>query len=279
MIFINAILVRDMIPVRFTNEHGQSEGAMYDRVSGQLFRNVGTGTFTIGPDKTSWTNPYITDGLVAMWDGEWNAGGGVHDANYSGWKNIVTGNDATLYEGTVQFDFNSAVFDGSTSLVVPDADFAPMINANNVGDVEVDALFRVTYDTNKNAVSVAGVGYTFLTMVNFYHSLYSYNGNQSNIRGYHADIQITGGMEIIPLYSWNRDGLVWAEDKRYGSIRSVAQGSTTISAGSKYYLGKAGIAGNKLIGNIYCIRLYSRALTDDERNANYVIDKERFNLL
>ena len=28
-----------------------------------------------------WTNPYVTDGLVAMWDGEWNAGGGVHDAN------------------------------------------------------------------------------------------------------------------------------------------------------------------------------------------------------
>ena len=42
----------DMIPIRFTNELGQSEGAMYDRVSGQLFRNAGTGAFTIGPDKS-----------------------------------------------------------------------------------------------------------------------------------------------------------------------------------------------------------------------------------
>lgn len=42
----------DMIPVRFTNENGISEGAMYDRVSGQLFRNAGTGAFVIGPDKT-----------------------------------------------------------------------------------------------------------------------------------------------------------------------------------------------------------------------------------
>lgn len=41
----------DFIPVRFTNEFGQSEGAMYDRVSRQLFGNQGTGTFTIGPDK------------------------------------------------------------------------------------------------------------------------------------------------------------------------------------------------------------------------------------
>ena len=44
------ILVGDFIPVRFTNEQEVSEGAMYDKVSKQLFRNQGTGTFVIGPD-------------------------------------------------------------------------------------------------------------------------------------------------------------------------------------------------------------------------------------
>ena len=44
-------IVRDFIPVRFMNENGQQEGAMYDKVSKQLFRNKGTGSFTIGPDK------------------------------------------------------------------------------------------------------------------------------------------------------------------------------------------------------------------------------------
>jgi len=48
----NGTLVRDFIPVRFTNELGQSEGAMYDKVSGRLFRNQGTGAFTYGPDKS-----------------------------------------------------------------------------------------------------------------------------------------------------------------------------------------------------------------------------------
>ena len=43
----------DFIPVRFTNSLGQSEGAMFDGVSGQLFRNAGTGAFIIGPDKTT----------------------------------------------------------------------------------------------------------------------------------------------------------------------------------------------------------------------------------
>ena len=49
-IWIESILVRDFKPVHFTNELGQSEGAMYDRVSGQFFRNQGTGAFIIGPD-------------------------------------------------------------------------------------------------------------------------------------------------------------------------------------------------------------------------------------
>lgn len=46
----NGFIVRDFIPVRFTNDSNQSEGAMYDRVSGALFRNAGTGAFVIGPD-------------------------------------------------------------------------------------------------------------------------------------------------------------------------------------------------------------------------------------
>ena len=40
-------LIADFACVRIGDE-----GAMYDRVSGQLFGNAGTGAFVIGPDKT-----------------------------------------------------------------------------------------------------------------------------------------------------------------------------------------------------------------------------------
>lgn len=40
----------DLIPVRFTNELHESEGAMYDRVSKKLFRNKGTGKLIVGED-------------------------------------------------------------------------------------------------------------------------------------------------------------------------------------------------------------------------------------
>lgn len=39
-----------LIPVRFPNELGEWEGAMYDFVTENLFRNQGTGSFIIGPD-------------------------------------------------------------------------------------------------------------------------------------------------------------------------------------------------------------------------------------
>lgn len=44
----NGALTLDFIPVRVGNI-----GYMYDRVSGQLFGNQGTGAFVIGPDKTT----------------------------------------------------------------------------------------------------------------------------------------------------------------------------------------------------------------------------------
>ena len=46
-ITINGVLQRDLIPVRV----GQV-GYMYDKVSGNLFGNSGTGSFILGPDKT-----------------------------------------------------------------------------------------------------------------------------------------------------------------------------------------------------------------------------------
>lgn len=45
-LYIGDVLVRDYIPVRV----GQV-GYMYDKVSGQLYGNNGTGSFTLGPDK------------------------------------------------------------------------------------------------------------------------------------------------------------------------------------------------------------------------------------
>lgn len=58
-IYVNGVLVRDYIPVRV----GQV-GYLYDRVSGQLFGNAGTGAFVLGPDvvPVEWLNNGVTAG-------------------------------------------------------------------------------------------------------------------------------------------------------------------------------------------------------------------------
>ena len=48
------VLVRDYIPVRFRNNSNQYEGALFDKVTKQLFKNAGTaGAFTYGNDVAS----------------------------------------------------------------------------------------------------------------------------------------------------------------------------------------------------------------------------------
>ena len=49
-LFVGDELIMNLVPCRFINEVDENEGAMYDRISGNLFRNQGTGSFIIGPD-------------------------------------------------------------------------------------------------------------------------------------------------------------------------------------------------------------------------------------
>ena len=49
-IWNNGMIVRDFFAVRFTNELGQTEGGLFDQISGEVFRNKGSGEFLIGPD-------------------------------------------------------------------------------------------------------------------------------------------------------------------------------------------------------------------------------------
>lgn len=51
-IIADGTLVRDFIPVR-VGSGANAVGYMYDRVSGELFGNAGTGAFVIGPDASA----------------------------------------------------------------------------------------------------------------------------------------------------------------------------------------------------------------------------------
>ena len=78
----------------------------------------------------TWVNPYITDGLIAMWAGEWNVGGGMHDANATVWTDLIGGNNAVI-QGAITFGDKCARLRGGVA------------NIDEVLDVNyIEAVFK-----------------------------------------------------------------------------------------------------------------------------------------
>ena len=74
-IYRNNILEADLIPVVDLDD----TICMYDKVSNRFLYNAGTGNFIAG---TYIENPYVTDGLISMWDAEFNCFEGLHQTNW-----------------------------------------------------------------------------------------------------------------------------------------------------------------------------------------------------
>ena len=54
----------------------------------------------------AWTNPYVTDGLIGLWDGEWNVAGGRHDGSATTWVDISGNNRDAVLSGTYSWGSN-----------------------------------------------------------------------------------------------------------------------------------------------------------------------------
>ena len=255
---------------------------MYDKVSKQLFRNQGEGSFVIGPDK--WTNPYVTDGLVAMWDGEWNAGGGVHDANATTWIDCVNGSIATPRTSDFSWSSNKVTtLSGCT--------FATNVGAGLTA-ATVQAVVKYagrnhslasTIGSFNNAVDAdgkAGYGGITLGIASYYNGIvcgyaacpWSRSDFRMSTYGY-SDSDVT----LISL-TWaggKKPVVFYLNDITLGTVNESTLGvnSNNFSIGSTHATG-----GESMWGDIYAIRVYDHTLTASEIARNYRVDKERFNL-
>ncbi len=64
-------------------------------IASPIKSNISARQISVLSQEEAFENPYITDGLVAMWDGEWNVGFGKHDSNTLVWKDLIGNNDIT----------------------------------------------------------------------------------------------------------------------------------------------------------------------------------------
>lgn len=247
---------------------------MYDKVSGQLFRNQGTGSFVVGRD----INPvsarsYVNDGLIAMWDGIENAGWGVHDANATTWKDISGNNrDATL-SGTYSWGSNCWHVESVTGRGLATW---PAQNLGESQTVEfvIDPVASVGYGRIiAEAASVASP-----IVFNLYPgSLYMY--------GYGLDTSYTI-TDIIPGFDNKEKHLHQIVHPSGGPMKYYIDGilcwtnnTTADNTGGAYgYFANNSALNRGIDADYFTMRRYNRALTDAELAANYAIDKARFNL-
>lgn len=262
-IYRNNILEADIIPVIDLDD----TICMYDKVSNRLLYNAGTGNFIAGTDIQ---NPYVTDGLISMWDAEWNCVLGLHSMDTTKWNDIVSGYNLELASGnTPTWEAKANVINGKWGIVSP----------------EIQALFKAA---NKNNLSYE---VCFSELPNISGTVLGFNGICIGIITYR---------NTIGDWCWS---VRWIPSKKFGTtrkgtlsvVRNGQTGRTDVYEDGALFSGKKSSSGDNPtdrtfgIGygypswnytptniKIHCIRLYNRMLTADELQKNKDIDANRF---
>ena len=284
-------LVRSFIPVRI----GQT-GYLFDRVSGQLFGNAGTGDFVLGPDtfsqgvvptrmmamgvrkKLPTTWDYVQDSAFLFFDGIENVGRGTHDGTATTWKNLVTGPDAEATSlGTGEWNADGFFFKDSgafyidfTSVTWPSGGFtielafslpqAGRWYGRVIGTKHSGSNRRIMWQTNSGG---------------------DYGMSLAWGRDYADNIVFDGGSVFPKNYTVAIIGSTTSSSKR---IRWKGADQTIYNQGSNYpqykatglSIGNEGDLARPLYGVVHAVRFHSRHLTNEELDANAALDRTRF---
>lgn len=318
----NGETIMDLIPVRVRDyATGTDVGYMYDKISGRLLGNAGTGTFGIGPDQyvpkpedvaiTSLggidSRSYVASGLMDMWDGIDNVGVGRHDSSSTTWKNLAGGVDAIL-TGVGSFDDNSLVCAGgerTDSMTIPGA--VAQTAAYGAETKTVEVAFKLTskwgYEhTNqtKGPQFVLGlrrgsdsyrrgsIGFPNQSTSNY--SVFTVNPGGSTA----SAIRMSSGNFLNRACSvsfYDPNGLASTanqpselyingitESYIAGGIGCNGRVSSTWGTGFGGHAGSLNTGWYAMSGHIYCVRIYNRKLSEEERLHNWKVDKVRFGI-
>lgn len=214
-------------------------------------------------------NPYITDGLIAMFDAEWNVGLGKHEESPESWKDLV--GNITLSGVPSKFNANSVLMDNTMSF-----ESQAILDAINKDELTVEMILKpLNHGTNNN---------------NMYIRLGSTRGfwlwdNRNHVFSSTSYREPSNGFTSINSYGWST-GIIL---KNVIACVSLYGNNLKIRANSAYnfsvsFTNKATVTGTHLFGNstsnmeIYCVRFYGKVLSQAEIAHNALIDKERFGL-
>ena len=227
-------------------------------------------------------NPYVTDGLIAMWDGEWNSGFGIHSSDINDFIDLATGERALVgYE----YGWSTSIPEERAWTVEENGIRSNMCSANaNVGvavPFPTGYLRRYTVEFVRTIHSRTSLGIRSV-IIGSYPNI-NYIGtigillwnDEGGLVAWYSGISISGLLEPLGLST-----ISYVDDS---SVRKmIVQGSDMKTS----YGGMFGVGNNTHISfassgedcTLHHFRIYNRDLTEEEMAKNAAIDKERFGL-
>ena len=260
----DGVLIQKLIPVIDLS----GRPAMYDEITGQMFYNQGTGEF-------DWDeiveNPYVTDGLVAMWDAEWNCALGLHSMDTNKWNDIIQGYDLQLASGsTPTWEAKANVINGKWGIVSPE--LQALFKAANKKNLSYELCFSALPKINSTLLGFDGTTIGTITHIN---TIGDWCWSTNWIPANKFRTTRKGTLSVV------RNGQTARTDVyEDGALFSGKTGSSDNPTGRTFGIGYGYVQWNNAPTGIkiHCIRLYNRMLTADEIQKNKDIDANRFSL-
>ena len=214
-----------------------------------------------------WDNPYVTDGLVAMWDGQWNAGGGIHSPYATHLYELITGTPETSVAS--RFTVGKNYWEVSTS-----------IGANRI--TALSSAFKQAIECGKAHLDI-------ITYINA--PATAIYGNVITICGGNFGYQPATGLGGISFFT-NERILVKDPSLVGATAANLEIDIDTESSTLTYTVGSASVTTSikslESLSNhfyitipgtrLYCARVYNRLLSPFEKSANHAMDKLRFQI-
>lgn len=216
----------------------------------------------------TWTNPYVTDGLIAMWDGEWNAGGGVHDPNATVWKDLASSSDVEVV-GSISWNDKSAVFSGAGYFEKIIQSVEDAITDGNITIEVVEA-----YDPTSTLSSLFSINHN--TIGNGSRPLWLFNQSNSKLG---ATFRQSGSQTIFN-FDVTKPHL-YTQSGNTAYLNGQMIGNTTDGVryvGGRVTLGKFVYNNSSAKGKLFSVRIYNELFTAQQISEKFKIDKARFNL-
>ena len=224
---------------------------------------------------------YVQDGLIAQWDGIDNTGMGVHDPDAKVWKDLAGNYDLTLLpKGGWSADGRSLTVYGASAVC---SNSLPAYKT-------IEVVYKMKTPGGRLLFCSGGTS----QVSDFRFVVFNRDGETSGLTGYFSGAWKVPAPHVIwdsfdpstvrSMAATYNNGEAYAEHGNVSAVYADGVARDDGSADTSWGLGDGHIMiGDRAeageypwFGEVYTIRIYSRALSAEEIAANHAIDEARF---